>query len=432
MNQRNRISAVILLSALFNCANAHAAGHEFYDSLAADGSPGLTYKNIWFFSKTGTEQHFDGNNDLAKCTAQKPCSNITQKTIDRIQELRPGALLWFSKGNYSLPLTTEQNTEARVLYLYNKQRIMGRSADFKQPAKNNQRPVFNGTLAWTGYINHEGYEGWVDSIEIVTKENFLESVDGERLNTNLYATGNLQITNTVLISKDNVENPLNDPTIYANIYGETVSLSDSDLDVNANRSIGIIAARATLATSQIITSGYSAIGLMFTDLPDSNSPIQNHINSIENIDLTISGRVAVGVSARGDNILLNTSKISGDAAYFSAGILNSTGISSINASELDIRSEFLASGISVSDCYFTGAGSSLNVSAPFGSLFSLSGENAELVNMSTPPSRCKLNDEDEHDCQYIPEAPLVANEQALAEIKNMLEIKRFKAINHAG
>ncbi|KTD24841.1 beta strand repeat-containing protein [Legionella maceachernii] len=100
--------------------------------------------NVWFFSPLGMNQAFV---DFSSCTADNPCSDLSQSVIDGINSAAPNASLWLATGTYALPSTTGTNG---FIYLYNGQSLFGRTFDFSQPASGTNRPLIVGGLWWLG------------------------------------------------------------------------------------------------------------------------------------------------------------------------------------------------------------------------------------------------------------------------------------------
>lgn len=421
---------------------SYALDHEFYDTpvhlidennqmirfqhqispshhyqVVPEGNARVSYKNIWFFSESGTIQHFDGKNDLSKCVAQNPCSNIEQKSIDQINALKPAANLWFNKGNYTLPTLTKVGGESKILRLYNKQVIMGRSPDFDHIARKNERPRFLGTLAWSGYTDHEGNNGEVYSVRILTKDNFFEASNGYKISTNIYATGKAIVKDAELISRDLIDVEQNEQAVYSAIFSEYAEVNDTTMYVNAKLSTGIFAGKATVSQSNIDSSGQSAIGVYLFDRSSSKDKMTNYTNFFSQLDITASGALASGIISNGDNIAFSLSSITTDSSFYSLGISSLEGINLNAGSKFDIKSDLIATGIETASCIFTSDASFVNVTAPMGLVLSLT--QPELVNESVPPSRCKLNEEEAQDCSYSEELSSPAPMQ-MAKLKQRL------------
>lgn len=113
-------------------------------------------QNIWFFTSNSNGSAFSNENGLNNCTFENPCraEDYNQNNINFINGIASNADFYFTPGYY--PLINNLNVEklsgpgVSQITLNEGQSIYGRTHDYTQPAQDNERPVFGGSLKLTG------------------------------------------------------------------------------------------------------------------------------------------------------------------------------------------------------------------------------------------------------------------------------------------
>jgi hypothetical protein len=142
------------------------------------GPTQVTLTNVWFFSPNGVAPPannvpFTANGvTFANCTAENPCNNINQATVNGINALAPGANLFFASGTYNLPANSMSDSNA-WLNLFNGQTFWGRTSGFSQAATGGARPLINGGLFWGNESLNTKGNGAVYNMRITNQDQLI-------------------------------------------------------------------------------------------------------------------------------------------------------------------------------------------------------------------------------------------------------------------
>lgn len=423
----------------------YASGHEFNDAsielldengkkiiykhqidpkqnyaLVSTGQAAQIVKNIWFFSPNGSDQVFEDDFDLNKCTAENPCKQLTQQLIDGIHNRSPNAKLWFATGTYNLPYVVQQKLNPQLLELHNDQNIMGRTSDFRHFAYGKDRPLLLGTLSWNDYTYHGGVSASVENISMHTSNNRAQ-VGDTFVNTNLHSTGHLSIANC---SFENSSDQYG-----TNIFAQNINVYQSSLkgqgvrfeNIYSEEEVivqqSILKVKGSDISNLIIDSGFLlAINSRFTVENDSCSGYAIQSGSpdiyLESVKLSIRSdrecttpfiTSAILANASDSSFMVNNSTIKVFSKFgAAAGILNMGSKISLNNSKIKVQSlQNSAIGIGSGNIVeFIDKPSFLIVSSPVSAdPFYKMISSLKLFNNSTPRSQCLINDGEMHDCQ---------------------------------
>ena len=434
---------------------AYATGHSFYDtavelvddechkinrkfqydskkyySLTSVGNTKVLQDPIWFFSTLGDAVDVPSYDS---CTFEHPCRQLTQDIVEVIYSNEVASpLFWFASGTYDFPSSTRKNNLfSQVIDLHNRSYIQGRTEDFLYAAYDEERPLIKGSIKWLDFFGHQiTADGGVTNIRMETKDNLIEIINS-RVNTNLYARGELLIENSDL-----------------SVVG---SRDESSFNVNAKNAI-VSNSKFTLESKygiNIYSSGDFPLGYDYIQnsiLKAQGSYVDNYLgNDLDaffvNLDLSIVGQGEdsgiVAINLDNSNLQLSSSRIKaeyrGESSSYDSksvvAIVSRDSTLNLEESTLDIKGgdaqglaifsyagnrQFIAKLIGtkinvdsdrdafmmINDNYtlpsqiiFQGVQSSLAVSSPLrADLFYLvSSSTLEVENNSEPPSQCFVN-----------------------------------------
>lgn len=302
--------------------------------------------NIWYFSRFGTNPQFVS---LASCTAEHPCLDLNQSIVNGIDAISQNAKLWFSTGQYTLPSTGNNG----FVVLHDGQSISGRTAQFLQVAQGSQRPVINGGLWWVG-------DGTISAMQIINNgqliPNFITGIGADAVIA-VGASDTITVRNLAINLYDNFS------ALSTGLFANNVIDADRvTMNLNAIQAYGALSMNTIIlnhVTANITTSsaGFGAFSNIGTV-------------SLSNSSLTINS-LGVGYGAAGfSGVLMDSSQLNVTGGIFSIGTASSIGSTT-----------------------FIGNASKIQVNGPASNPIL-----GDVVNASSPPSRCQVNGMPSENC----------------------------------
>lgn len=432
----------------------HASGHMFYDyavTLKDDtgakirftderkhqknytvdriASKEMISHNIWFFSPNGTDLPESVNNPEDYCTFEHPCRNVTQDLIDKIHQTGVIADFWFATGQYEMPVNAQQY-DSKVLFLYNRSTVRGRSSDFRFNPTANERPVIEGTLAWNDWEFHHGGTGYVKHIKSHTIDNPVDLMDGPQ-SVNLYSNGWLELEKTDIIQDPAAIEANNNRS--SNILAEKVYVFDSNLSNKGLFAINI-SAQTVISNASSLTADGPYTNNIYPGSATDTTFYETHYIYLHRSNLTLKNACRSNMieTSEVSNVIIRYSRLeatSSDATECSLSALSS------GSAQLKFRNEIVNSKISITTLQgkafgffgdnqdFLIVNSQITLDARNGyasimyaksvtlagepSSFSVqSGESdpklwrvEHFLNESISPSQCTVNDNEAQDCK---------------------------------
>ena len=390
------------------------------------GKTSLLIDNIWFSVLKAWKTTDSYVTD--QCTFEMPCKNLTQDLVEdlnnflQVNQLK--AKLWFASGDFELPENPKQHF-AQMLDLYGRISIAGRTPDFRHIAYNEERPLIHGTLSWNDYMQHGGTYTSVENIRVESGDNKIQ-VEDIFVNVNIHSAGAVSVIDSDL-KKINAEDG-------GNIYAQHVNLIDSTVFSMGNESGNIESNSVYILGSQLSVQGSNTYNLKvsdgYIDIYESN--LETRVDFCWNL-MGADARAIVGysptilrlVSSR----ILMESTISCPKTFMGALLADTPEIFVID-SEISMKStdgHLIAIGqlrypnyplilsnskISVeslndsayaihgadSTLKFIGEPSTIHVSSPVEAALYVYPESLMILNQSTTPSQCRINDENSVNC----------------------------------
>jgi len=305
--------------------------------------------NIWFFSRQGTNPLFISQ---ASCTAENPCLDLTQNTVNGIETLSTNAKFWFSPGQYNLAST---GTNGYVVF-YDGQSVAGRSQQYIHAAQGNERPLINGALWWFG-------SGKMNDMQLTNTNQVLPgglTGTGYDSVTGVGAANNLQLSNVAINTQSNLSLETFGILAFNDVYANQMAIM---VKGNGFNTMGIF----SFFNNNGVSLSNSVISI---DALNTGYGVLSALSSVSLTNSTIrvnSQGTAIGAAGSRD-VTVNNSKIYATAVGGDAiGILLGFG----------------------STARFVGQASFISVASTNG--FAVTVQGGPVVNESQPPSQCEVN-----------------------------------------
>ncbi len=281
----------------------------------------LQKDNVWFFSTDGTA--FNTSAGLQNCTAENPCSDLNSSNLSQIATDAPSGNFIHDPSIYLKPGTYAPSS----LVLFSNESLIGRNADYTQPAQGSNRAIINTstilidnslttntTLANLQLVNNGSTNAAIQILGTAntTLDNLLVGPNSNSSASQNYGTGIL------IDSAGNVT--LSSSTVNANNQITGISASVAGLLVDDTSNFQII--NSTINTN---TTGDNNLGSYGASIiGDSGITINNSIfNQTTTGANTTAGNIltASGVTA---NINISTSQLSATASGNNSAVYNLT------------------------------------------------------------------------------------------------------------
>lgn len=276
--------------------------------------------NNWYFSTNGTLQGPDIN--FANCTNENPCSNITQSIADGIQQIDPGANLYFATGTYTLEPNSTISGNPNIVLLHDKQHLLGLTSNFAQPASGGNRPLILGGLFWGNNSVGESASGLISNLQITNQDNHLPAViSGNDSDSSIAvgATHDLTISNST-VSATGSTNGSSAMGVWA--FNGNLSVDQSSITA------------VTTEQGTIMTTNYFAYGLRAQNglVQFTNGTIQVSTEGDYAAAFGING--SQGIIGRNLNVTVSSAGMSADvnALFTSLGDVSVSQSSQIRSS----------------------------------------------------------------------------------------------------
>ncbi len=352
---------------------AQATGEPINTRQQVFASSVVEKDNIWFFQPIGGSSF----QDASSCTAENPCSDFDQNTIDGINQIAAQSPnFYFQPGQYSsLTLTSDQTATPLIL---SDDELFGRSVDYRRPQ---QSAEFMGAMTLRNadslnaiiLYNDPAYSQKTALILDPDSTVVLDQVKiGENNNTQGYVNG-IEMTDSTLYVRDNSQinafSNTSRPAIGIDAGGQTAAiyLDKSQINVHSGgknnnvNAIGINARASANNNIQLMNSSIkvdaNAVGNLKAGevsatgiaMLGNNNTVQLAGNSAVNVDVAgtnIEKGSSVGISASNgdavagtntitmqDNSQINVEAQAGLGYYWAVNSFGVTGISATTGSQ---------------------------------------------------------------------------------------------------